>query len=693
MALDLGDLVGRITLKDEYTPVIDQADRKTSGLGKTMGGVAVGLGVAMAAVGVTAAVGVGALIKTGVSYNAQMSTFETNLGTLLGSAEAGKAMLGDLSAFAASTPFEMPSLAGAAQTLLSFGSTAEDLMPDLKMLGDISLGNSDKMAGLAVVFGQVQSAGRLMGGDVLQMINQGFNPLVEISNRTGESMVDLKKRMEQGKVGFDEVRQAMQDATGPGGQFFEAMAAGALTFDGQMSTLSDGVNILAGALTGELTDSLTGGALPAINEMVSGLTDLVNGVDGAEERIQMAAGNLTAAIQNQVGPAVEGMVAMLGEVITQIAPTLGTIAVTLVNSLAAVIPSLVVVAGDIILALVSALITAAPAMIQAAVPAILALVMGLMEQIPMLVTAALDIVISLVEALIDAVPELIPAAIAMILGIVDALLDALPTLLDVALELIMALAMGLIAAIPDLLAKLPEIIIAIIDFLLDAIPQIIETGIELFIALIEALPQIIVTIVAAIPKIISGLTIALMNSIPALVTAGIKLFLGLIGAMPTIITELVKAIPQIVTELVAAIVDPKTISRLTRAAKDMFGGLWEGMQSVWRNIMDWFDSSVGGMIDTFRDLLGIRSPSRVFREFGVDIGEGLIQGLDKMQPEIDANMTSMVKVPSTSDVSRGTMGASAGNTTHKEYHVHMEASRSTLDEEAIYEALSGPRVP
>lgn len=695
MALDLGDLVGRLVLEDDYTPTIDKAESKSLGLGNTLKGVAVGVGVAMAAVGVAVAAGVGALVKAGVEYNAEMSTYQTNLSTLLGSTEAAKGMMADLSSFAASTPFEMPTLASAAQTLLSFGSTAQDLMPDLRMLGDISLGNSEKMAGLAVVFGQVQSAGRLMGQDVLQMINQGFNPLVEISKMTGESMVDLKKRMEEGGISFEEVRAAMQHATSEGGQFFNAMQAGSLTFNGQISTLQDGVNILSGAITGQLTDSLTSGALPAINELVGGLIDLVNGVDGADVAVQKAADNLLNAISTGVGPAIEALIGNLGSVITSLAPVLGEIAVTLVQSLAAVIPSLVSVAGQIILSLVTALIAAAPQMVTAAVPAILALVTGLMAQVPLLLDAALQVVVALAQGLIDALPTLIPAAIEMILGIVNTLVEMLPTLLDVALQLIMALATGLVEAIPTLIEALPSIILAIIDFLLDAIPQIIETGITLLTSLIEALPEIIQAIVAAIPKIVTGIVTAVVGAIPRLIEAGVELLIALVENLPLIISTIIQAVPQIITSLVGAFTSPEMIGKMASAGGAIIEGLWDGLKSMWNSVVKWFTDVAGGLINKFKGLFGIHSPSTVFRGFGVNIGEGLLLGLQDLKPEIEAGFDDTVpKAPPVADSARAMLGGGGGNVDNsKHITVIMEASRSTLDEEAIYEAVGGPRVP
>jgi tape measure domain-containing protein len=109
------------------------------------------------------------------------------------------------------------------------------------MLGDVSMGNGQTLQQLALVFGQITSAGRLMGQDVLQLINAGFNPLVQISKRTGESMLELKKRMESGGISSDEVAQAFKDATSQGGLFEGMLAKVAATTEGKISNLSDNI--------------------------------------------------------------------------------------------------------------------------------------------------------------------------------------------------------------------------------------------------------------------------------------------------------------------------------------------------------------------------------------------------------------------------------------------------------------------
>ncbi len=154
--------------------------------------------------------------REGFRQDMQSVAFET----LLGSKLAGNKMFGEIRKFAAATPYETLPLADNAKMMLGFGIAQEKIMPNLKMLGDISMGDSNKMQSLTLAFSQANAAGRLMGQDLLQMINAGFNPLQEISKNTGKSMSLLRKEMESGKISIKMVQQAFESATAPGGRFY-----------------------------------------------------------------------------------------------------------------------------------------------------------------------------------------------------------------------------------------------------------------------------------------------------------------------------------------------------------------------------------------------------------------------------------------------------------------------------------------
>jgi tape measure domain-containing protein len=128
--------------------------------------------------------------------------------------------------------------ANAAKTMLAFGTSLDDVTPSLRMLGDVSMANSERFGSLALAFAQTTAAGRLMGQEVLQFVNAGFNPLEQISRDTGRSMQDLKKDMEDGAITVDMVKQAFVSATSEGGRFYKAIDKGSASTNAKLNQLS-----------------------------------------------------------------------------------------------------------------------------------------------------------------------------------------------------------------------------------------------------------------------------------------------------------------------------------------------------------------------------------------------------------------------------------------------------------------------
>lgn len=159
-------------------------------------------------------------------------SFETLAGTT-----KGQKLFGDILEFTTNTPMMMQDLAKGAQTLLGFNIEAEKVMPILRQIGDISMGDSQKFNSLTLAFAQMSSTGKLMGQDLLQMINAGFNPLVVISEKTGKSMAQLKKEMSDGKISVEMVEKAFSAATAEGGRFHGMLEKQSKGIKGAMSNL------------------------------------------------------------------------------------------------------------------------------------------------------------------------------------------------------------------------------------------------------------------------------------------------------------------------------------------------------------------------------------------------------------------------------------------------------------------------
>lgn len=261
---DLGQMVVKIVGDNgDFNKSIDSSEAKFKKFGETATKIGGGLTLAVT----TPLIGLfGAAVKSAASMEMLQASFET----MLGSASKASALMEQLKKMAAVTPFETEDLAQASKTLLQFGVSADKLIPTLKMLGDASGGSAAKFNSMALVFGQITSAGRLMGQDLLQLINAGFNPLKEISDRTGESMASLKKKMEQGAISADMVSESFRFATSQGGKFFNGMDTASKTLSGLISTLKDDVGTLGRSFVQDL--------MPFIKDVIKDLSRMAQSI-------------------------------------------------------------------------------------------------------------------------------------------------------------------------------------------------------------------------------------------------------------------------------------------------------------------------------------------------------------------------------------------------------------------------------
>ena len=247
----LGDIVIGLSMDNSQFQRTAQNSRGTlSQLGQsamgTVGQIAgmLGVGSALAAVGF------------GVKLAADAEQTQIAFEVMLGSAGRAKSMLAELKEVSDKSSFSTQDVQGFAKMLVNYGVEGKKVVPTIKMLGDVAAGNRENFEGLSRAYGQISATGRLMGQDLNQLINAGFNPLQEISKKTGESMRDLKKRMEDGNVSFSEVEGAFQSATSEGGRFFGMTERQAGTLSGKFSTLKDSVNASLQTIGEQIATSL-----------------------------------------------------------------------------------------------------------------------------------------------------------------------------------------------------------------------------------------------------------------------------------------------------------------------------------------------------------------------------------------------------------------------------------------------------
>lgn len=429
--------------------------------------------------------------------------------------------------------------------------------------------------------------------------------------------------------------------------------------------------------------------LPGLTEASLGLSGLLAGTEGSEERIKSGAETLVGSISEvaprilQVFSSVLGVVAtvapqIFGSLVEGIAANLPSFistftgaVVSLVGIVATQAPGLVASGAEAVVSIATGISAALPTLIPVLVSGVIGVVGSLIQALPTLLQAGITLVQGLASGVIAAIPELIAQLPTLIEGIVAFIESGVPLLLDAGIELFTSLLEALPVVIDLLVGVLPGLITTVITALLGAIPLIIEAGITLFTSLVGALPTIITSIVGALPLIITAVLAAVLGALPMLVEAGLDLFVALIGALPQIIVAIVGAIPQIITGVIGALVDaipllimagvkllvalvqnmPAIVGGIVSAVPQIISGLVGAIvgavpqlasaglrliQGLWQGISDatgWLLGKIGGFVDNVMgaigDFFGIASPSKRMRfEIGRNLPPGIGLGVD-----------------------------------------------------------------
>lgn len=268
-----GEIAARVTLdtsqldKDvqratsKFRQVSQSAQQESHGIKDALMGVGKAVGIAFSAQQAIA------FVKQVVNVRAEIQALEVSFRTLLGSQQASTELMSQMKEFAAATPLQLGDLAKAAQTMLGFNVAAEELMPMLKAIGDISMGDAQKFQSLTLAFSQMQSVGKLMGQDLLQMINAGFSPLAVMADKTGKSIGELKEEMSAGAISAEMVKQAFIDATSEGGQFFGMLSGQGDTVKGALAQLSGAITDMFNSI-GEQSEGIIKGSVKSVQWLV-----------------------------------------------------------------------------------------------------------------------------------------------------------------------------------------------------------------------------------------------------------------------------------------------------------------------------------------------------------------------------------------------------------------------------------------
>jgi hypothetical protein len=246
------------------------ADQNSNRVSESIGGIGkTAIGVAASLVGVSTVM---EGLFRGVRLAADAEAMATTFRVLIGDAELATKTLQELEQFALKTPFAMPELIDGAKQMIAFGAAAEEIVPTMRMLGDISSGLEIPLSDLTYLFGTLKSQGRAFTIDIRQFAMRGIPIYLELAKVMGlvsknakqvtpDARLQLDKLIEGGGVNFTMVEKAFKNLTGVGGQFFNLMEERSKTLSGVFNEMKESVDISLREIGKSLVEGLQLGLL------------------------------------------------------------------------------------------------------------------------------------------------------------------------------------------------------------------------------------------------------------------------------------------------------------------------------------------------------------------------------------------------------------------------------------------------
>jgi len=239
----------KIIAKDMATSVLKGVSTAAKGMTspfKLAASAAKGLFSAMTSLpGILAQVGGLLAFKSAVDAASNLEQLTISFTTMLGDATAAKELLNDIQQAALKTPFELPELEKATKSLIAFGISADDAVPTLIKLGDVSAGIGVSVGDIAEIYGKARVQGRLFAEDINQLTGRGIPIIAELAEQFGVAESEVRKLVEDGQVGFSNLEKAFTSMTSEGGQFAGLMESQSQSLAGIRSNISDTLGVMA----------------------------------------------------------------------------------------------------------------------------------------------------------------------------------------------------------------------------------------------------------------------------------------------------------------------------------------------------------------------------------------------------------------------------------------------------------------
>lgn len=302
-----------------------------------------------------------------------------------------------------------------------------------------------------------------------------------------------------------------------------------------------------------------------------------------------------------------------------------------------------------------------------------------------MLAAAGEIISDLAAGIAAQLPGLMTTGVEIITQLAQNLTDTMPAMLDTGAEVLAALAQGIINATPALLTSATEIIAEFMLYLGDHADEIMDTGMQLLESLVIGITDNLPQLITAAAALIAKWAAALIAHLPDILKCGAAMLTTLVDGIVCSLENLAEAALACVAKLVG--VWDGSMDEWGHIGENIVSGLLNGIKGAWNSLTKWVSNGINGLVSGVKGRLGIHSPSKVFDEIGVQVCNGLAQGLDRGNKKVkDAAKTVVASVTdSTTTLTNGvaktveTVTEQMANGVTQQKQVITETSRQMVD--------------
>lgn len=388
-------------------------------------------------------------------------------------------------------------------------------------------------------------------------------------------------------------------------------------------TITGSANATKSAWQNVLTAIGTGADLtPLINNLVDSLGNLVNNLSPVVKNVVKGLGTLAAGLLTTVVP---NLLQTIPPLIAESVPLLTAALQNALDAVLAILPSVIDALSDFLPQIISTLI----------------------NLLPKLIEVGMKMLVSLINGINKALPQLIGMLPKIIADTVNIIVANLPLLIKAGLGMLLALTKGIIDAIPLLIRELPKIIEGIVNYIFNNLSEVVEIGIQILMALINGLIKAIPSLVMAMPKIIIAIIDALIKALPQIIVSGVQIVGALIQGLFSMYGSLWQTAWDLGMRILQALWEFP--GKVLEVGGNIVRGLWEGMASSFDWIKNKIAQWVGDVFNFIKQLFGIASPSKLFRdEIGANLALGIGEGFSDEMKNVEQEMKNAL--PTSFDV-------------------------------------------